>query len=1024
MTTKIEQTRLYQIFSQRLISSTIVPSNMLALFNQLRERLEAEGKYIVAVFPEYTPHDWVDHISNLFSLADRILGSNLFERLNSAELTLLVFGLVAHDWGMAVSESELAALKDGGEVCSSSFVLLPGEPQSALRYVALADETGVPLDVAWREYLRETSGLRSGARLRNFLEQFSSVFSEAVAKIAEGHTLNTSDIRDPSRYPISMSVFGESVNLAAIATYVRIVDLLDIGEDRTPYALWRFISPKDRVSKMHWDRHRALSPISVKQGDIFRRIVITGSTSDPHTYAAIADLQSWVDVQFEESINTLRTSNSIYDIDLDSRIGWTIHAVGFEPLVLRFELDRNRILQLLSDELYDRDPLVFVRELLQNSVDAIDAREAILRGECASLKGEIDILISTGTEGLRLEWKDNGIGMDEKILKSFFCQVGQSWYQSREAKRLKGFDAISQFGIGFLSCFSVSDQIEIETRRDPNISENRSGLLINIPSRSSHFSVLKVSDIPIGTSVRMMINSTHSKYFSASALCNAIVRISRFVRHRIKIHVDGQVLHAGYLSEENTAGLFDGDIVTHIKGSAAKIIYKNTDIIDIKIGNIGELYSGYYRAIFPRDPSNVEESIDYKSWILAGEKVVLNDVLISNEESMFLKGIQVGAVSPGVRLRDYVETFLTHSKWISPSLLLNLVEPSLVAINLSRSAINLKSEELRLTIQSDIAKKLAASIFGGLGQGPEKDAQLLGGLACFGGIPTEVLSYLLPPEEIPILVLGSNRGLHWRRLGDFTCGDEFLEAPFEIEYAWGNQYGSKSIEISQDFQWGGHDVLVTKLSSMKHPWLSYALIIAHKVITRLGWQPTTIYPVTPPSEEQLPLICRKWMPIAAAQTTNENINNLSIFSAWDSDAPQLVKFPDIFNHYAAFGSRYWNLSNKKIKAISNVLNELRRQFSDGVLSDAAMRKYQYLTSHDFYGYIVPSRLSNTTVALLLPNNLLDLANENGLSIEYRLEESDFYPGTIGEYRNPYHYPLKSWVSSERVFGGTWPLSDA
>ena len=62
------------------------------------------------VFPEYTPHDSTRHLDQLSPLADRILGTDVFARLNGAELSLLVFALYAHDWGMAVGPDEYDAI--------------------------------------------------------------------------------------------------------------------------------------------------------------------------------------------------------------------------------------------------------------------------------------------------------------------------------------------------------------------------------------------------------------------------------------------------------------------------------------------------------------------------------------------------------------------------------------------------------------------------------------------------------------------------------------------------------------------------------------------------------------------------------------------------------------------------------------------------------------------------------------------------------------------------------------------------
>ena len=61
--------------------------------------------------------------------------------------------------------------------------------------------------------------------------------------------------------------------------------------------------------------------------------------------------------------------------------------------------------------------------------------------------------------------KDNGIGMSMDIIKKHFLNIGVSYYNSTDFL-LKDFDykPIGNFGIGFLSCFMLSDEVKVLTR--------------------------------------------------------------------------------------------------------------------------------------------------------------------------------------------------------------------------------------------------------------------------------------------------------------------------------------------------------------------------------------------------------------------------------------------------------------------------------------------------------------------------------------------------------------------------------
>src|SRR5947199_9000459 len=82
------------------------------------------------------------------------------------------------------------------------------------------------------------------------------------------------------------------------------------------------------------------------------------------------------------------------------------------PEAFHFQVNLLAIIELLSNHLYS-GPQVFMRELLQNCVDAIRARQQVE----PNLRSEITIEVIVGREGgpSTLLFEDNGIGltMDE-----------------------------------------------------------------------------------------------------------------------------------------------------------------------------------------------------------------------------------------------------------------------------------------------------------------------------------------------------------------------------------------------------------------------------------------------------------------------------------------------------------------------------------------------------------------------------------------------------------------------------------
>lgn len=122
-----------------------------------------------------------------------------------------------------------------------------------------------------------------------------------------------------------------------------------------------------------------------------------------------------------------------------------------------FQVDLKGIIRLLSENLYSSED-VFLRELLQNGVDAIEAR----RGEEPGFaEGRIRIRYQqVENRQARLVFADNGIGLTREEIHTFLSVIGQS---SKRGEMRRG-SFIGQFGIGLLSCFLVADEIVVRSR--------------------------------------------------------------------------------------------------------------------------------------------------------------------------------------------------------------------------------------------------------------------------------------------------------------------------------------------------------------------------------------------------------------------------------------------------------------------------------------------------------------------------------------------------------------------------------
>jgi molecular chaperone HtpG len=121
---------------------------------------------------------------------------------------------------------------------------------------------------------------------------------------------------------------------------------------------------------------------------------------------------------------------------------------------IAFDVETERILQILSSEIYD-SPKAFLRENVQNAYDAILMRCTAQGLPIADRKIEITV------EKERLTVLDDGIGMTDDVLKNNFWKAGSSGKKSDLAQRS---GVIGTFGIGAMANFGVCTALRVETR--------------------------------------------------------------------------------------------------------------------------------------------------------------------------------------------------------------------------------------------------------------------------------------------------------------------------------------------------------------------------------------------------------------------------------------------------------------------------------------------------------------------------------------------------------------------------------
>ena len=178
----------------------------------------------------------------------------------------------------------------------------------------------------------------------------------------------------------------------------------------------------------------------------------------------------------------------------------------------RFQVHLGGMIEVLSDHLYS-SPDVYIRELLQNAVDAIVARKKH-NGADSDYKGNIYVYL----EGNTLRFVDNGIGLTEEEIHQFLAIIGESSKKQLEDGQLRS-DYIGRFGIGLLSCFIVSNEIKVITR---SVKSDRAYVWIGKPDGMYELTEYD-KEHDVGTEIILSAKAGSELYFKSDVVRDLLI---------------------------------------------------------------------------------------------------------------------------------------------------------------------------------------------------------------------------------------------------------------------------------------------------------------------------------------------------------------------------------------------------------------------------------------------------------------------------------------------------------------------
>jgi molecular chaperone HtpG len=438
------------------------------------------------IFPNYTLHN-TDHSFRIIEYMSRLVDD--YKKLNELEITLLIYSALLHDIGMAVSQTDVDSIKnDCFSFCEVKF--------STMKQLWNNDET-----LALQDYVRRIHAFLSGKYITEHLKAFLIIpnmttldFAKDLSLICESHTENYDWLR--SKLSVHQIKGDYSYNPQFIATILRLADILDIDAKRTPYNLYKLISPKD-VSDIEWKQHFVISnsnKIVINEKTKQKKIVFHGTSNNANIHRKILAYISTVKNELTNAVTLVNGMPLEYNLLYDTNPEINIQAEGYTFSDYKMTLEFRAISLLLMGEKIYGNKALGLREVIQNSIDSCKIFQELENNnhEFGNDTYQPTIKIILDPEKNQVIIKDNGTGMSIDIIKKHFLNIGVSYYNSSDFL-LKNFayKPIGNFGIGFLSCFMLSDNVKVITRH----YKARNKYIIELERGNEFTSITELEDV-------------------------------------------------------------------------------------------------------------------------------------------------------------------------------------------------------------------------------------------------------------------------------------------------------------------------------------------------------------------------------------------------------------------------------------------------------------------------------------------------------------------------------------------------
>lgn len=456
-----------ELYSYKKLKSLdpILFSQVEKVYNMVKDTING----ISGCFGNFTMHD-IGHSVRVAHYMEQLafgIDNNMEERAsqyNAAELTILLLSALLHDIGMFIRSIDKENIRNN----------IIEYKKEELTFDGVLEAKGGNEDEAIKEIIRRTHAARvkdflcfpmdDGGTISDVLKIDNNYpYDEDIALICQSHGENYDYIK--TKLVPSITKGSYEYNQQYFAVLLRIADYLDLDKQRTPI-LWFKTMGINGFSKSEWEMHFLVSNETKLRiyMDNKMQIYFDGKSSNAKIHRKylryIDDLRE--ELENADALLNFEHASEKYKLNVTTKIEDRVRTEGFQYSDLRLSLDYAAITELLMGKNIYGDNRLGLRELIQNSIDACKLMKEI-GDDIGRVKPEIYILYSEKNNYVKI--KDTGIGMTLDVIKNHFLNIGKSYYKSNEYLfHNYKYKPIGQYGIGFLACFLLSDNVVVKTK--------------------------------------------------------------------------------------------------------------------------------------------------------------------------------------------------------------------------------------------------------------------------------------------------------------------------------------------------------------------------------------------------------------------------------------------------------------------------------------------------------------------------------------------------------------------------------